>query len=118
MKKATKRLKNQELFDRALTSVRKKPNLGRIELAEDSITQEYQKEINMVLHLLEHPEALTTDLSRISDFAPTAKTMQRIKRILNPWIKITKTTYIIDLGKAMRNMKDDIISGKAKKKGL
>ena len=68
-----KEMTNKELANRLKVVSNKKfldklKNVKKIELAPTDCIDKYQKEINIILKLLGHPEALVTDESSVWDF--------------------------------------------------
>lgn len=59
----------------------------RFTIAPDSHIKRYEKGVNRLLDILQHPEALVTDLSDLRDFNPDAAVMRVLgnafKRIIH-----------------------------------
>ena len=83
----------------------------KFEMAPQDRVEDYKYELEDILEVLGHPEALITDLSSISDFYPldrkeTAECMERISRAFG--IEVAKPNeLLVDLAKRVRKARKD-----------
>jgi hypothetical protein len=52
-----------------------------VKLGSTQVVSKHQTEIDMILDILGHPEALVTDQSLLSDFCPSSETLAKIKKV-------------------------------------
>lgn len=59
----------------------------KFEFTSTYYTEEYMAEIDQILEILGHPEALVTDESTISDFAPSEEIIKELNKKIGQTVK-------------------------------
>jgi len=84
----------------------KKMVTSSIELAEDEKTIAHEAEINVIVYMLGHEDALVTDLSTVRDFAPTIETVEKLSEMLE--YEVDNNSLIIDLAIELRKLRNTL----------
>jgi hypothetical protein len=86
-------------------------NFDRFEICPQKDVDEYIDEINEVLEILGHPEALVTDESIISDFIcifDKSNDVDVLKNAINLLgMPILISDYLVDVAKRLRKWRED-----------
>ena len=81
--------------------------MSGIKIAESILVEEYKEEINELLELIGHPEALVTDRSMLWDFwGPREEAKEKVNELsARLGFKVYYNTYLVDIAMEMKRIK-------------
>lgn len=74
-----------------------------IEIADQDLVKQYQEEVNQILDIVGHPEALVTDESWLSDFPIDDEMIRQLGELVKG--KIEPNECLVDIARRMREAK-------------
>ena len=86
---------------RRIATLRQAAEDGRIELASTVLTDTLEPYVELVLNALNHPEALVTDQSTISDFGLDPDELSTASTRLE--VTVSDTDYVYDVAQRLRD---------------